>query len=217
MKRLAATVFLGAIVMSGCKSTGGAESAGDKPPTQPVTVVPPADPVAASPSDADVAPSTAPAAATPLDAAKARCVAAVQAENAQAIPETDVLDGPGQIKIVRARDPKAYPGTGVCALVFDPTDGKTYGKRGEHSIASLMQARGWLAGDTRLPDADLIKLVHQARFDGLIILKGESVKAGADGAVQILLPQLSMQGDLQRTWIVNVPPSGDETVTAQKP
>jgi hypothetical protein len=150
-----------------------------------------------------------------LARAEARSRAALKAQRPDATIEVRVLDGPGGTKIVRARDPAASPGTGVAALVYDPETGETYGKHGERGLARLVQARGWL--DQRLPDAELIRLVHEARFDGVLILRDATVEAGEGGGLRVRLPVHTMRGDHRRTWIVTLPRDGDEAVAPASP
>jgi hypothetical protein len=123
----------------------------------------------------------------------------------------NVVDGYDGLRIVRARHPEAYPGTGVAALIYDPATDRTHGKRGEHSLAVLLQSRGWI--ENRPPDDQLIRLVHEATFDGILILQGPIVEVAADGTLQVSLPAYTMRGDHDRTWIVSLPATGDETVT----
>lgn len=153
----------------------------------------------------------APPAKSGIEDAERRALDSLAAERPDAQLEVSVLAGPGGVQIVRARDPEAYPGTGVAALVYDPATGRTYGKRGEDSLASLLRSRGWI--EERLADADLIRLVHEALFDGILILKDPTVEVTADGVLQVHLPAHTMRGDHDRTWIVTLPATGDETVS----
>jgi hypothetical protein len=159
--------------------------------------------------------ATPPAAPDGLARAKARAEAALAAASPSATAEVRVLDGPGGTQIVRAVDPAAYPGTGVAALIYDPATDKTYGKRGEASVARLVQERGWL--DQRLPDADLIRLVHEARFDGLLMLGEASVEAADAGGLRVRLPVHGMDGAATHTWLVTLPAAGDEAVERAAP
>jgi hypothetical protein len=148
------------------------------------------------------------AGADPLDLAVERARGALASEGGAA--EVSVLDGPEGTRIVRAAIPGAYPGTGVAALIYDPRSGKTYGKHGERNIAQLVQERGWLA--RRLPDAQLIRLVHEARFDGILQLANPVVEPGAGGGLRVVLPTVALGGEPLRTWIVELPDSGAEAV-----
>ena len=54
-----------------------------------------------------------------IEAAKARVEGVLAKKAPKAKVEVNLVPGPGGVTFVRARDPKAYPGTGVIALVFD--------------------------------------------------------------------------------------------------
>jgi pyruvate/2-oxoglutarate dehydrogenase complex dihydrolipoamide acyltransferase (E2) component len=191
------------------------EAPADPPATAPADppATAPADPPATAPADPTTtppgtsAPADAAAAGDGLERARQRARDALAEQHPDAAIEVAALPGPGGVQIVRARDPKARPGSGVAALIYDPDTGATYGKRGERDLAELVRARGWLVKP--LPEADLIKLVHEAQFDGVLILRDAAVDPAPGGGLRVILPVHTMRGALRRTWIVTLPESGE--------
>jgi hypothetical protein len=148
---------------------------------------------------------------TALDVAKERVLGALGDRWPENERRAWVVDGPQGVVFVRAAIEGAYPGTGVAALVYDPETERTYGRRGEHGIARLVQERGWLQ-ESRLADRELIQVVHQAQFDGILIIAEPVVEPLEGGGVRVVLPSLTMRGDPNITYGVELREEGEEVV-----
>jgi hypothetical protein len=100
-------------------------------------------------------------------AAEARLRALVEARAEGKRVTTRRAPGALDTTVVIASTEGAYPGTGVSSVVLDGS-GATFGAHGERPLGALADARGWFA---RLPDeAELLRLVNDAQFDGLMMI-----------------------------------------------
>ena len=147
-----------------------------------------------------------------MDAARERVRAALERtrRSPEASIEVHTRAGPGGTGIVRARFSDAYPGTGVAAVIYDPEGQLTYGKHGERDIAALFQRRGWL--NDLLTDSDIIELVHQGQYGGVLILEGERVERRESG-LRVILPSHTMRSRPRTTYVVDIPPEGDAIIS----
>ena len=69
---------------------------------------------------------------------------------------------------------------------------------------------GWFA--TPPSDGDIIRLVHQAFYNGILIVKDPTVERTAD-SITVTLPVTTMSGDLDRTFVVVLHKDGSDTLS----
>ena len=112
--------------------------------------------------------------------------------------------------MVTAAIPDAYPGTGVACVVLDGS--VSYGQHGERNLAELVRKKGWLKKAP--PTADLVRLVNDAEFDGLLQVDDTTPPAVilSPAGLELKLVRRSFPSGARESVRVLMPPKGKALV-----
>jgi hypothetical protein len=144
--------------------------------------------------------------------AEARVLDAVREEATRSGKKPTLGRRPGALgtTVVTAAVPDAYPGSGVACVVLEA--GLSYGRHGERNLADLARKKGWLKQAP--PAADLVRLVSDAEFEGLLQVDDASPPAMtlSRAGLELKLVRRTFPSGAREPVRVLLPPKGEAIV-----
>jgi hypothetical protein len=116
--------------------------------------------------------------------------------------------GPADVVVIGAAIDKAYPGTGVLRVLVDRSD-VSYGRNGEKTFADFARAMKWL--ETPPPVDDLLRLLNDAQYDGVVVLEAVSPLRKTANGLELRFDHLvpGPGNPTPTTWELVIPKKGD--------
>lgn len=138
--------------------------------------------------------------------------AALAGESGAKTAEARMDPGPLGLRVVTVAIPDAYPGTGVRRAVVDGT-GRAYGRHLERGLADLARDAGWL--DSPPAPADLVRVLNNTDFDGLLIADDPAVTRVADGLELRFVKREPFDPDARTPMTARIPRAGPLSIEKQ--